>query len=133
MARPKSKFCITYEIVTPESAEDGEFAEIGWYGPGGWTYPLSDTDPERQARLVEARSGDFDLSLRDAFKSALRLGVAGGGWNEWSDGLGFACYTSSDDVSARDGSVTRYCLHGSHLSAGSVARIRRLLGCGRTS
>lgn len=33
---------VTYEIVTPESAEHGDAAERGFYQPGGWHYPTPD-------------------------------------------------------------------------------------------
>lgn len=29
-------FSVTYEIVTPESAEQGEYEDLGYVLPGGW-------------------------------------------------------------------------------------------------
>jgi hypothetical protein len=34
--------CYTYERVTPESAEDGDCSERGWYQPGGWYFDSYD-------------------------------------------------------------------------------------------
>lgn len=31
-----SIFFVTYEIITPESAEHGDAEECGWVAPGGW-------------------------------------------------------------------------------------------------
>jgi hypothetical protein len=36
MSRPT--FCVTYDIVTPESAEVGDVAESGYYSRGGWKH-----------------------------------------------------------------------------------------------
>lgn len=38
------KVSITYEVVSPESAEHGESADHGFYGPGGWRYSLVDDE-----------------------------------------------------------------------------------------
>lgn len=35
---------ICYEIITPESAEYGEAADHGFYGPGGWTFSITDDE-----------------------------------------------------------------------------------------
>lgn len=36
------KITITYETVTTESAEDGDSADHGFYGPGGWRHSIAD-------------------------------------------------------------------------------------------
>jgi hypothetical protein len=33
---------ITYDVTTHESAEEGDTADNGFYGPGGWKYSISD-------------------------------------------------------------------------------------------
>ena len=52
-------FHVTYDIVTPESAENGDAAEIGYAKPHGWRFPLntmSDDDVKACAMtLREAR------------------------------------------------------------------------------
>jgi hypothetical protein len=52
MARPQ--FRVTYDIVTPESAEDGEAAESGYVEPGAWHYAVGKESPEGMS-LREAR------------------------------------------------------------------------------
>jgi hypothetical protein len=46
-------FRVTYNIVTPESAEQGDFAECGFVLPGGW-HTSADTDDETCMTLREA-------------------------------------------------------------------------------
>lgn len=36
------KIQMTFEVVTPESAEYGDFADHGFAEPGGWTYSIAD-------------------------------------------------------------------------------------------
>lgn len=48
-----NKFSVTYEVITPESAEHGDFAETGFILPGEWK--VSAEDP-----------GEVTMSLRDA-------------------------------------------------------------------
>ncbi len=36
------KIRMTYETVTPESAEDGDFADHGFAQPGGWHFSIAD-------------------------------------------------------------------------------------------
>jgi hypothetical protein len=38
------KVQITYSVTTPESAEHGDHADHGFYGPGGWKYSIADED-----------------------------------------------------------------------------------------
>jgi len=66
---------ITYSVTTPESAENGEHAEHGWWLPGGWEHPLEDADGYHESVLEEAKAGDFDLSVEDAVEAAISLGA----------------------------------------------------------
>jgi len=52
------KIQITFETTTPESVEDGDFSDHGFYGPGGWKYSIDNED--FQARVE-----------RDGIKKAL--------------------------------------------------------------
>lgn len=46
------KIQMTYEVVTPESAEDGDFADHGFAEPGGWTYSIADESFEERCEKV---------------------------------------------------------------------------------
>jgi hypothetical protein len=48
-------FSVTYEIVTPESAEQGDFEDTGYVVPGGW-HGNADTPEDREAVLMDLRS-----------------------------------------------------------------------------
>jgi len=142
MARPKATFSITYEVITEESAANGDHAEHGWWTPGGWEYPLGadgtteareTTEADRQARIAEARAGEFDLSLRDAIRAARDLGCSEFEAQPNCGSLGgcFSCRSvdpPNDRAYFEQGESRYYCLHGDHLSPGSIRRIARLLG-----
>ncbi len=49
------KFHVTYEVITPESAESGDTAESGYMLPGGWHFSAADYD-------------DSGMTLREATK-----------------------------------------------------------------
>jgi len=38
------KIQITFDVVSPESAEHGDFADHGFYGEGGWKFSIADED-----------------------------------------------------------------------------------------
>lgn len=46
-----TRVTITYQTVTPESAEHGDFADHGFVGDGGWRYSIA--DEEFQARVAK--------------------------------------------------------------------------------
>lgn len=66
-----ARFCITYEVVTEESAEHGDMADHGFYGPGGWKYSMNN---DHQRADIMANPRDYDVSLREAVESARSLG-----------------------------------------------------------
>ena len=45
------KISMTFDTVTPESAEDGDTADHGFAEPGGWTYSIA--DDAFQARVAK--------------------------------------------------------------------------------
>ncbi len=57
------KFHVTYEIVTPESAEHGDAAERGFVLPGGWHEELPAHVFGEEAGKIKDECG---LSLREA-------------------------------------------------------------------
>ena len=46
------KVQITYDVTTPESAEDGDTADHGFYGPGGWKFSIADDDFRERVKSV---------------------------------------------------------------------------------
>ncbi len=57
-------YCIAYEIVTPESAEDGDVAERGFLLVGMRSYPVPLPDGVVGEAFVEWRKGqDFDVAV----------------------------------------------------------------------
>lgn len=55
-------FRVTYEIVTDESAEHGDAAEIGFMLPGGWYVTLE--------QALADKEGDYSMTLREAVSLA---------------------------------------------------------------
>jgi hypothetical protein len=102
-------FNITYDVVTHESAERGDFAEIGFVAPGGREIPVGDCDLQDKLTLA------WDL------RSAVRtMGICenSGHWFTEADGR----------VDYRTGAVTRYSLHPpKNITEASYGRLYRLL------
>ena len=95
------QFFVTYEIVTPESAEHGEAAERGFVQPGNW-------------RTEDRGEG---MSLREALRLASPQEDCGRWWSE-VDGC--------DDY--RTGANEVRCIHPPRgITAASYNRISRLL------
>ena len=104
------KFTVTYEVVTPESAEHGDFAEIGFMQSGGWQHEISTVEMARDREALE-----FDL------RSAVNMiGCVedSGSWFSEADGR----------VNYQTGAETRYSLHPpKNITASSYGRLARLL------
>jgi hypothetical protein len=105
-----SKFLITYEVVTPESAEHGDTAENGYLMPGGWRQPVETVEMDRDREALE-------FNLRSAV-NYLGCVEDAGSWFVEADGR--------DNY--RDGSNTRYSLHPpKNITPSSYGRLARLL------
>lgn len=102
-----ARFRVTYEIVTPESAEEGEFAETGFMLPGEWTLSLD-----------EAKTECVDMDLRDAMRLAYPDEDCGR-WFSESDGR------EDYQTGARE---TRSIHPPGNITAASYRRLRRLFG-----
>lgn len=109
----KPQFHITYEIVTPESAEHGDAAELGYAMPGGWQFELDSMTPE------------------DIEACALDLRQAVGMMSSCEDSGRWFTETDSDpDYST--GAETRRSLHcPDSITGASYRRVARLLGIRR--
>jgi len=102
-----AKFRVTYEIVTPESAEDGEAAESGYASPGGWKHD----DPA-------------DLTLREAIR-VCGFYRGGGGFEDC--GSWFVTIDADEDY--RTGEHTTYSVHPpDSITPSSYRRLRYLTG-----
>ena len=116
----KAKFTITYQTVTHESAEHGDFSEHGWIMPGYWQFPLEDEDGYHDTTLNEAKSGEFDLSLSDAVSFAKDLGIYDNSGSSWFQSV-------DPDVDYHTGEDTTYALHVEGVTPSTYNRIARLL------
>jgi hypothetical protein len=102
----KSCFTVTYEIVTPESAEYGEAEESGFVLPGGWH--VDATDPS-----------DVTMDLRSAAALVSTLEDSGRWFTETDGHLDY-----------RTGVLERRALHPPrNITPASYKRLSRLLGC----
>lgn len=107
------KFRVTYDIVTPESAEQGDVAERGFCSPGGWKH-----DDVAELSLREALSAA-------GFRSTSRYGAG------FEDG-GSSFYTVDPDLDYRTGEDTQYAIHPPPgITQASYRRVSRIL-CGPT-
>jgi hypothetical protein len=96
------KFRVTYEVVTPESAEHGDVESRGYVQPGGWR-----TDA----------AGEAGMTLREAMRLAYPQEDCGRWWCE-VDGR----------TDYRTGAVETRSIHPPRdITAASYARVARLL------
>lgn len=104
------KFRVTYEIVTPESAEHGDAAERGFVMPGEWRDDIETATREP--------AGAHDMTLREALKICYPQEDSGSWWSE-SDGR----------QNYRAGAIETRSLHPPKgITPSSYARVTRLLG-----
>lgn len=97
-----TSFRVTYDVVTPESAEQGDTADSGYYSRGGWKH-----DDPSDWTLHEVVSQFGRNSLEDS-----------GSWFSTTDA----------DVDYRTGEDTSYSVHPPRsITASSYARLRRVL------
>lgn len=102
------KFHVTYDIVTPESAENGDTAENGFVDHNGWRYDVRDTNQPNQ----------FDMRLRAAMQLCSPQEDSG----RW-----FSEVDGRDDY--RTGGNEIRALHPPrNVTPSSYARLKRLLG-----
>lgn len=114
----RARFRVTYDTVTEESAELGDYAESGFAAPGGWKFPVEDPGPH-------------EVTLKEA------IGICGmyarsrgpiGGFED--SGSWFS--TIDADTNYRTGEDTRYNLHPPDTITGaSYRRLARVLGTRR--
>lgn len=104
---------VTYEIVTPESAEQGDCAEHGFVLPGRFFHLKVPVD-----EALAMPDSDLEWDLRDAEQWLGRNGMEDvGRWFVSCDG----------DIDFATGAETRYALHPSDNTTGaSYERLARI-------
>lgn len=103
-------FRVTYEIVTPESAEHGDAEERGFVMPGEWR-----DDIETAMRQPDDA---YDLTLREAMQLCYPQEDSGSWWSE--------CDGRQD---YQTGAYETRSLHPPRgITSSSYARVTRLLG-----
>lgn len=117
----------TYETITPESAENGETADRGFYDLHGWRYSMNNPkthkdikkNPEDYANVWEPGK------LKDALKSAKSLGIYQPSDSNVQQHTWFS--SVDPDINFRTGEQTLYNLHINGVTASTKKRIARLL------
>jgi hypothetical protein len=103
-------FRVTYDIVTPESAECGDIEECGFVTPGGWKTPIESSMKEPDS--------DFDMTLREAMRLCSPSENSGRWWSESDSRI---CYQTGEHES-------RSIHPPRNITESSYRRVSRLLG-----
>lgn len=131
----------TYNLVTPESAEDSDYAEHGWVGADGRQIPMGgDVGPQvlqpghpwregRDASAIEFALEDGE-SMDDFVERMVEeiLGHAWGCDHAQREPGGFSVASHPGEMDPHDGSVESRCVHvecGPDLSARILAALGR--------
>jgi hypothetical protein len=113
------KIQMTYDVVSPESAEHGDFADHGFYGPGGWQYSIADEEFQARCERVGREQALKDMtpepevvdSVEDAIDYIANYGPFEPSCYPPCDN-GHCWLTQSDgDTDYSTGEVTRLALH----------------------
>ena len=108
-------FRVTYDVVTEESASDGDTSESGYYSPGGWKCVA------QYLGVTTARGYD------DPAAWTLREVVSQFGRNGLEDG-GRSFYSVDSEANYYTGEETSYAVHPPDgITSASYARVRRIL------
>lgn len=103
-------FRVTYEIVTPESAENGDAEEHGFVMPGNWR-------DDMKTAMKQPRDA-YNITLREAMRLASPHEDCGRWWAE--------SYAEPD---YRTGAVETRAIHPpANITESSYKRVSRLLG-----
>lgn len=103
-----------YETITPESAEENDFAELGFIESGHWKYPADDNYIR-----PEWKPGELSSFIRFAEE----LGLV---FKPHRTGTEYPC-SLDPDRNYQDGSETSYSMHVEGCTESSKQRIYRLL------
>ena len=106
----------TYYIITPESAEHGDFDSHGFIEPGFWKYPMDD-------------NGDCGYDERNVWQPGDLSGLVN---FAQSLGIGFdgdSLRSVDPDCNYRTGEDTFYSMHISGCTDSTLNRIQQLFRC----
>lgn len=110
-------FRVTFDTVTPESAEYGDSESRGFVLSGGGLEPIDELDS------AAIRALDVNMTLSEALR--LMGGVTSQGTNTWYE-------AGEGRVDYRTGACTTYALHGPRkMTAASIGRVERALKAAR--
>jgi hypothetical protein len=132
----KMRVSVTFDIVTEQSALEGDAAMRGYIDPRTERERPTDSGRKRDIERTEhaARSGRLDWRLRDAIAFIARQNCAHHetDWTQENAGRGLAIYATdayeTHSTDARDGVTSvNYALHIDGLSYGSFGRLARVL------
>ena len=103
------RFRVTYDIVTEESAEDGDSADSGFVLPGEWHIDIE--------TAMADKAGDYGMILKDAIDLCCP-----------SEDCGFWFAESDARINYRTGENETRSLHPPRtITRASYSRLRRLL------
>jgi hypothetical protein len=106
-------FRVTYDVVSPESAEHGDTCDNGFAAPGGWKFPVDDPGPH-------------EMTLREAIETCGFYPRAKGISGFENCGRWFS--TIDPDQNYQTGEDTRYAIHPPrNITASSYKRLSRYL------
>ena len=109
----------TYQTVTPESAEHGDFDEHGFILPGMWKFP---TKYDNDGKLIDnyTRVAWERGNLAGFIDFARSLGITANADADWF-------YSVDPDIDYQTGSETQYAMHIDGATPSTINRIARLL------
>ena len=114
------KVSITYDMTTGESAEHGDTADHGFYGPGGWKYSIADESFCKRVKAVGQEQALKDMtpepevfeSTEDAVRFLEHSGPFDGNIEPVAGCLSLYQYEPIQDRAYfEDGESTRLCFH----------------------
>lgn len=121
----------TYQTMTPESAEYGDFEDHGYYGYGGWRFSMLNDETEAD---IAANPHEYNRpwalgDLRNVLHSAAALGIYDPSCHPICADGGHSCWWSSVDPD-HDYSAsadTYYSLHIDGVTRATRRRLHRVL------
>jgi hypothetical protein len=113
---------MTYQVVTPESAEYGDVAEYGWALPGGWRFALEDEDGRHDDVLRDVQDNPDSYTAADTVHDLVDLARDLGFYSDGSDWL-----TTEPEQDYATGEETTYHLHIDGVTPSTYGRIVRLI------
>lgn len=109
------KITFTYYTVTPESAENGEFEDNGFYDIGGWKYSWSDSN--------NLNNYNYKGGLQQALIEAKRLGCCEPSESPPINTSRIWFSSVDGDTNYLTGEQTYYSVHFDGISPRTLARI----------